>query len=240
LGDEEDAFGHLLLDALAGRAGEPLLERDDGHVGPALEAAVFFREPHDWAAPERRAFAHVEGRVLDIGCGAGRHALAAQAHGHDVVAIDIATGAIQVCRQRGVRDARLVAVADVDEQLGSFDTVLMMCGNAGLAGSEADTVTALATLHHITTAGARIVLDSVDPYLDPDEADIAYLERNRAAGRMPGLVTIRLRYSERVTPWFDLLCLSPAELHQLAGRAGWTITWLERDDPDFYAVLHKR
>ena len=52
----------------------------------------------------------------------------------------------------------------------------------------------------MTSPSGRIVLDSVDPYVDADDADLAYEERNRARGRLPGQVTIRIRYGERATP----------------------------------------
>ena len=71
LADEDDAFGRLLLDHLAGRAGDAFLDRDDGWSGPALGPEWFFAEPNAWADPERVVFEHVRGRVLDIGAGAG-------------------------------------------------------------------------------------------------------------------------------------------------------------------------
>ena len=74
---------------------------------------------------------------------------------------------------RGVRDVRLLPLVEVDERLGTFGTVLMMCGNFGLAGNAGECARTLRTLHRIT---------------------------QRAAGRMPGQVTIRLRHQGRVTP----------------------------------------
>jgi hypothetical protein len=38
-----------------------------------------------------------------------------------------------VCRLRGVEDARLLSLEEIDESLGVFGTVLLMCGNFGLA-----------------------------------------------------------------------------------------------------------
>jgi len=57
---------------------------------------------------------------------------------------------------------------------------------------------------------------------------------------MPGVVTIRIRYGERATPWFDLLLVSPAELEQLVEGAGWRLVQVfEGEPPDYYAVLEK-
>ena len=240
LSDAEDAFGHQLLDELAGVAGQAWLERDDGSAGPSMAASSFLTPCDAWHPAERQVFDRVGGRVLDVGCGAGRHSLEAQSRGLDVLAIDISPGAVEVSRRRGVHDVRLLPIAEVDQRLGTFDSVLMMCGNFGLAGSAGETERWLQTLHGMTPPSGRIVLDTVDPYQDADAEYLAYIERNRARSAMPGQVTIRIRYGERVTPWFDLLLVSPPELDELAGRAGWRAAEVvPGDQPDFYAVLEK-
>jgi len=236
----EDAFGRALVEHLAGRPGGTILERDDGHVGAPFPGEAFFQPIERWPPAEREVFGYARGRVLDVGCGAGRHSLAAQDLGLAVVAIDISPGAVEVSSRRGVRDVRLLPLAEVDERLGRFDTVLMMCGNFGLAGNARECARILETLHGITGPTARIILDSEDPYADNDAADSAYLERNRREGRMAGQVTIRLRYQERVTPWFELLIVSPSELTVLAEKSGWRVAHLVAGDPpDYYAVLEK-
>jgi SAM-dependent methyltransferase len=238
--DEEDAFGRLLLDHLEHRAGDPLLEFDDGSTSPALGPEWFFAEPEQWPEAERRVFGHVRGRVLDIGAGAGRHSLEAQRQGLDVVAIDLSPGAVEVCRRRGVDDVRLLPLSAVDESLGVFDTVLMMCGNFGLVGNAKAAALTLRRLHTMTSAQGRIVLDSVDPYVDADAEEIAYQARNRALGRLPGQVTMRIRYGERATPWYDLLNVSAAELEQLVAGTGWRLAQVvEGEPPDYYALLEK-
>jgi hypothetical protein len=129
---------------------------------------------------------------------------------------------------------------EVDERLGAFDTVLLLCGNVGLAGGADETVALLEKLHRVTAPDARIVFDSVDPQAGSDEGDLAYLERNRARGRMPGEVTIRIGYGGLVTPWYDLLCVSPRELEELAAPTGWRLAWhREAEPPDWYGVLEK-
>jgi SAM-dependent methyltransferase len=189
---------------------------------------------------EREAFTYVRGRVLDIGAGAGRHSLEAQRRALEAVAIDVSPGAVDVCKRRGVRDARLLSLTDIDDGLGPFDTALLMCGNLGLAGNARETVALLRTLHGLTSPDGRVVFDTVDPHVGNDAADLAYLARNRLTGRMPGEVTIRIRYGELVTPWFELLCVSPDELEGLLVETGWRLAWKrDSEPPDWYGVLEK-
>jgi hypothetical protein len=84
------------------------------------------------------------------------------------------------------------------------------------------------------------VLDSVDPSQDNDPMDLAYQEKNRARGRLPGQVTIRLRYRGCATPWFELLNVSAREIEDLLAGTGWHLAHLvEGEPPDDYAVLEK-
>jgi SAM-dependent methyltransferase len=239
LPDEEDAFGRQLLDYLEGEAGEAMLERDDGETRPALDPGSFFTACHEWPAEEQRVFEFVRGRVLDVGCGAG-HSLEAERRGHEVVAIDISPGAIEVCRRRGVDDARVLPLAAVDRSLGEFDTILMMCGSFGLVGTAGEAPGVLKSLHEVTAPNGVIILDSVDAAQTTNPRNLAYHERIRARGVLPGQVRLRIHYGRRMTPWFDMLNVAPDELAELAEGTGWSVSRVEQSGvATYYAVLAK-
>ncbi|MBT5537057.1 class I SAM-dependent methyltransferase, partial [Candidatus Poribacteria bacterium] len=129
-----DAFGHMVRDHLRGGHAVEVIERDDGYVDTTPGAEAYFA-PHDrWPDNKQAAMALARGRVLDIGCGAGRVCLHLQERGLDVVGIDISPLAVETCRERGVRDARVLSITRVSRSLGMFDTVVMMGNNFGLFG----------------------------------------------------------------------------------------------------------
>jgi SAM-dependent methyltransferase len=236
----EDAYGQLILDHLEGRPATEIVERDDGFLAPNKGPAAYFAPYRSWPSVERRAMRFVRGRVLDVGCGAGRAALHLQERGHDVLAFDISPLAVEVSRRRGVRDARVLPFERVDESLGVFDSVLMLGNNFGLVGSAAGATGALRRLHRVTTDRGRIVAESNDPYGTDDPAHLAYQERNRARGRLPGQLRIRVRHRDLATPWFDYLIVSPAELAALLEGTDWTVRRLIRGEGTLYvAVLEK-
>lgn len=223
-----DAFGQMLLDG----ADSEIVERDDGFVSTAM--LVYFAPVRRWGAVERRALRWVRGRVLDVGVGAGRVALELQERSREVVAIDVSQGAVQVARRRGVRDVRLLALEDVDESLGQFDTLVMFGNNFGLFGSRAK---ARRLLRQLRPFVRRIVATSNDPSKTDDPVHLAYHERNRKRGRMPGQLRLRIRYRDLIGPWFEYLIVSPDEMAEIVEGTGWEIRHLIRDEDSVYVAV---
>ena len=132
--DSRDAFDHMLSDFVAGTGAFEIVERDDGFIG-ADSPAKYIAPYRDWPAHQQTALRYATGRVLDIGCGAGRHALYLQDKGLDVVGIDVSPLAIEVCKRRGLAQAVVMPVTGISRRLGTFDTLLMLGNNFGLCGS---------------------------------------------------------------------------------------------------------
>jgi SAM-dependent methyltransferase len=211
--EHEDAYGRLLLAYLEGDPlAKEIVERDDGFINAGLGPAVYFEPFRRWPAHQRRAMRFVRGRALDVGAGAGRVALHLQERGQDVVAIDISPLAVEVCRRRGVRNARVCRFEDVDESLGRFDTVVMFGNNFGLFGGPAKAKRMLRRLRVLTNDGGRIVAESRGVYDTDDPEHLAYHERNRRRGRMAGQLRLRIRHRSYATPWFDYLIVSREEM----------------------------
>ena len=236
--DHEDAYGRLMLAYLEGDTNaREIVERDDGFIEAGLGPAVYFEPFRRWPAHQRRAMRFVRGRVLDVGAGAGRVALHLQERGHEVVAIDISPLAIEVCRRRGVRDARVCPFEQVDEALGRFDTLVMWGNNFGLFGSGPKAKRILRRLRRLTSDGARILAESRNPYGTEDPDHLAYHERNRTRGRMAGQLRLRIRHRGYATPWFDYLIVSPDEMEKLLAGTGWRLARLVEGDADVYAAV---
>lgn len=219
----QDAYGHGVLDHLEGDAWVEVVERDDGIIAPDAGPAGYFAEPREWSPWEKQALRLVRGRVLDVGAGAGRIALYLQQRGHEVVAIDNSPLAVEVCKRRGVKDARVVPFTQVSKKLGVFDTIVLFGNNFGLFGSPQRGRWMLRRLKKLTSARARIIAVSLDPYATKDSVHLAYHRRNRRRGRMAGQLRIRVRYKGYTTPWFDYLIVSQKEMKKLLTGTGWHI-----------------
>lgn len=238
--DHEDAFGHALHDYLQGSGAQIIIERDDGNLDVSGDAAVYFREYEEWDDYEREAMNAVRGRVLDLGSGAGRHALYLQNRGHDVVALDNSPLAIEVVERRGVRKTALMPVTQVSSRLGVFDTIVMMGNNFGLLADERRAKWLLRRFYKMTTSDARIVATSLDPRMTDNPLHLAYHDRNRRRGRMIGQVRIRVRYRNLKGLWSDYLFVSSEEMEEISRSSGWMISKIiESEGPVYVAIIEK-
>jgi SAM-dependent methyltransferase len=240
LQDHQDAFGHTMHDFLTDRAGYEIIERDDGFFSTSAGPRHYFLEYGDWPACEQQAMEYVRGRVLDVGCGAGRHALYLQEQGFEVLGVDVSPLAIQVCQARGLRQAQVLSITQLSRRLGRFDTLLMLGNNFCLVGTPKRARWLLRRFYHMTPPDGRIVAGTRDPYQTDLPEHLAYHQRNRERGKMSGAARIRVRYKRFVSPWIDFLMLSKEELQTLLEGTRWGVReFLEGPQGIYVAVIEK-
>ena len=236
---EEDAFGHELWACYKGEEVFEVVERDDGYVD-AISSEVYFSEYEDWHPIEKKAMEFVTGRVLDVGCGAGRHSLYLQKKGFDVLGIDISPLAIKICKSRGLKKAEVMAIEEVNFKPKSFDTIIMMGNNFGLFGSFKKAQSLLKKFHKMTTEKALIIADTRDVYKTDNPAHLDYHKINKQKGRMGGQVRIRARFRKYVGRWFDYLMVSKEEMKEILDGTGWKVKdFADSGNSLYVAIIEK-
>lgn len=234
-----DVFGKLLTGFFNGDLTSCTIRRDDGWFDEH-ETKVYFSKYEEWENYEREVLNYVQGRVLDLGAGAGRHALYLQGKGFEVHAIDISTGAVEVMKKRGVENVYLMDLQKLDFPDNYFDSTLMMFNNFGLVGTIEGTKNLLKGLHRISTSKGKIITTIRNPYLTDNLKHLAYHEQNRKKGKPAGQVKIRIEYKGEAGSWFELLMVSPDELKDLIRDTGWKILKIiEGEDGCYGAILEK-
>lgn len=233
-----DAFGQALLNALDGERFEVIYERDDGLVN--ADSNNYFKPLDEWEELDRWCLDQAQGRVLDVGAGGGRASLALQERGGDVVALDVSSGALEVCRRRGVQATFLGDIAQLaQDRSQKFDSFLALGNNLGLLGNPRLASRMFEAFTALASPGAKIIGTCGDPCTGTSPPrHVSYHERNRQAGRMPGQIKLRTRFHNRTTEWFDLLLMSPEDLDGLARASGWEL--LETCPGQLYGAVLRR
>ncbi len=223
LKDHQDAYGHELLDYFNGMHGSEIVERDDGYIDVTVDNKFYFTSYRDWTPHEKKAILYARGRVLDVGCGAGRCMLYLQKKGFDVMGIDISPLAVKVCKKRGIKNAKVLSITQVSSKMGFFETILMFGGSFGLFGNPERAKRLLKRFHKMTSERARIIALTCDPYQAVSRESKQYRKFNRVRGRMPGQFRFRIRYKKYVTPWSNWLVVSKEEMAGILRGTGWGI-----------------
>ncbi len=180
--------------------------------------AVYYRPDAVRLPPlERRALALCRGRVLDVGAGAGRHALELQRQGFEVTALDVADEAVEVMRRRGVTDARQGDIFSLGDE--RFDTLLLMMHGLGVFGDVAGLARFLESARKLLSPGGQILGDSADlgrafPGID--------FRHSRASHRYPGEVEYRLVFGALDGAPYSWLFIDSISLTTLARAAGYS------------------
>jgi ubiquinone/menaquinone biosynthesis C-methylase UbiE len=183
----KDTFGEVFMAHFRGEPSIHHTERDDGYINE-VDASMYFETYEEWPEYERKAMLEAKGRTLDVGLGAGRHALWLQERGQYVVGIDVSPLAIEVCRLRGVKDVRVMDVTNMSFPDQNFDTVLMMGANLGIVGDVPEIQRILSSLDRVTKPEGFIIGSTRDPLKTENPAHLVYHEMNRHKGKPPGFV----------------------------------------------------
>lgn len=214
-----------------GRARRVHALRADG-LAFEIDTEEYFTLEGELAELDALALEACRGRVLDVGAGSGRHALALQARGLEVVAIDVSPLCVELCRARGVREVRVFDVLDLDsiEPLGCFDTMLFGMQTIGAAGGVSTLETLLRRLRQGLAPGGRIVADS-SALRQPWDGDAS----DHSATR--GEIVLETRYRGWRGEPFPWVYLAEEDLRAVAEAAGYRMQTLGRVPSGEYLVL---
>lgn len=217
-------------------------ERDDGYRGRE-DISWYFTTYREFPAHEKRALKFARGRVLDIGCGAGRHSLYLQKRGLRVTAVDVSPRIVTLARTRGVKDARVVNACDkLPFRTGEFDTIILFGNNLGICGTAVRFRRMLRELYRVTSPRGRILATTRMPSTT-NPAHGRYLRQNLRRGRAIGQIRLRLLFSGKRGVWFELLLLTPTDLMQIAAQAKWELVQvfpIKNFEEGYAVVLDKR
>jgi SAM-dependent methyltransferase len=176
-------------------------------------------------------------RVLDVGCGPGRHSHALARRGLQVTGVDVAQQFVELARHHApdgatfVRgDARRLPVA-----AASVDAVICLCqGGFGLLGGGEGEQAALDGMAGALRVGGRLALSAVSAYFV-----LRFLEQGDTFDADLGvnheLATVRDQEGGKAELDLWTTCFTPRELRLLCSRAGLEVRHIWSVGPGQYA-----
>ena len=145
----KDLFGKAIFDFYTKNSPEDII----------TETSI--SEENEMPKIERKALQLAKGKILDVGCGAGSHTLSLQNERNlEVTAIDISKKAIETCRLRGIKNAKVENVLDFEGE--KFDTILLLMNGTGIFGQLKNCNKYLSKLKSLLNPGGQILIDSSD------------------------------------------------------------------------------
>ena len=200
-----------------------------------MPVAHLFRTFNQMPRLEQKALSMAKGRVLDIGAGAGCHALALQERGLEVKAIDISPLSCEVMKERGVKDAECVNLFNPQLQ-GKYDTLLLLMNGTGIAGKLNRLPMLLNRLKELLAEGGQILIDSSDlKYIYENEDGSMDIDLNAP---YYGEVDYQMQYKNIKGEPFDWLYTDPMLLASISKQCGLNCEIVEEgENYDFLARL---
>jgi 2-polyprenyl-3-methyl-5-hydroxy-6-metoxy-1,4-benzoquinol methylase len=156
----KDLFGKAILDYQTQNSPEDLITETSISEADEMSVAYLFRSFAEMPQLEQKALQLATGKVLDVGCGAGSHALYLQEKGFDVTAIDISSNAIKTCELRGLKKAKVHDIMQLEGD--QYDTILLLMNGAGMCGRLKNISNFLQKLKTLLTDSGQILVDSSD------------------------------------------------------------------------------
>ena len=220
-----DILGAALQDYYLNGTAETLWVHNSYGEEEVMPVDLFFRNETEMPELELKALELCRGHVLDVGAGAGSHALVLQERKFKVTALDISEKAVTIMKQRGVKDVIEKNIFDLET--ASYDTLLFMMNGIGVTGS---------------INGFKDFLKKAKTYLKPsgqlifDSSDISYLyqEIQFPLNAYYGEVAFSYAYKQQRGKWFKWVYIDQLTLQNIAKAEGWHCEIIMTDENDQY------
>ncbi|WP_103863759.1 bifunctional 2-polyprenyl-6-hydroxyphenol methylase/3-demethylubiquinol 3-O-methyltransferase UbiG [Aquimarina sp. I32.4] len=213
----KDIFGTAIKDFYNKKYTEDITVLADDFDDDHIPIPYLFRTYTEMPKIEQKALDLSYGKVLDVGSGAGSHSLFLQNEKKlDVTALDISDGAIQICKERGIKQT---IVQDIfNHSSTTYDTILFLMNGSGIIGS-LDRIDLFFT--HIKTLlskNGQVLIDSSDiSYLFQDDDGSFWVDIS--AGYY-GEMQYKLKYKNQESEQFDWLYIDYNTLQNAANTNG--------------------
>ena len=228
-----DIFGQAMLDFQSGKQQKDIITYSSVAGKDILPVSYLFRNYAAMPELEQKALSLCSGTVLDIGCGAGSHAMYLQQNGFDVTGLDKSQGAIKTCRLRGLKKSIIGTPESICGM--KFDTLLLLMNGIGLAGNMANLNHFLFQLKTLLKPNGQVLLDSSDIIYMYEPGEVTESENYY------GEVIFTTEYEGELSDPFNWLYIDYSLLQESARKCNWDCELvMEGEHYDYLARLRAK
>ncbi|AMM52025.1 hypothetical protein TH61_13700 [Rufibacter sp. DG15C] len=225
-----DPLGTAILDFWQGNKTAEVQVFSDQADPDVLPVSYLFRSKAEMPEREQEALTMCKGRILDVGAGAGSHALALQQKGESVTALELSEKACEVMQARGIQHVLCGDFFGLAPK--PFDTLLLLMNGVGLAGTLDNLPHFLETCKKWLAPNGQILLESSDIlYLYEEEDGSVLVDLN---GDYYGELTYVMQYQEEQTKPFPWLFVDFGLLQQYAEEVGLSAELVRKEEDNHY------
>ncbi len=197
-----------------------------------IPTEILFRKEVDLPELELEAINCCQGKILDVGAGAGAHATILEERGHEVHCIEISKGAVDYMSEIGL-NARHIDFFDLKDE--KYDTILMMMNGLGVAGSLKNLENTLTHAKSLLNEGGKILCDSSDiQFLYTDDDGAMWVDLN---SDYYGNFKFQMSYRKERGPWFDWLYVDFDNLFKAAKNVGLKASKIATQEDHYLAEI---
>lgn len=219
-----DILGNALLDYHFGKYTEDIITETNISDADELPLPYLFRSYSEMPKLEQTALKLCHGTILDVGCGAGSHALYLQEKGLNVTAIDTSEGAVKVAKLRGLH--HVLSEAFLNHKAGKYNTILLLMNGTGIFERVSAVPDYLQHLKTLLNENGQILIDSSDlQYMYPENEDGSiWVPANHYYGELQ----FTMSYKGEKTTEFSWLYLGESLFEELATSNGFHFEVISR------------
>lgn len=232
-----DCVGQYYLDYWYGEHDTSFrVQRDDGYYYQSSIPVQDYFNSECESNIDRSILTNSISPILDIGAGAGKYSLLLQNLNFEVTAIDISAGAVEVMKNRGIKDVRQLDFRTLFQANDSYRTILLL--DMGITGTCKGVREFLREVKGILAPGGYILTTSYDNREQSnDESYELYKQKNIQMGQYFGERKIRIAYKNNYTDWFDYVQIDPVKLSEICEQAGFSFEIVAKEGNQFLAKI---
>lgn len=233
---QKDPLGEALIEYLKLGNDSNIVVHSDISEDDIIPVSYLFREFDQMPDIEKRALSMCKGKTLDVGAGAGPHALWLQKNGINTTAIDTSQGAVKTMLERGVNDAENIDIKALKYR--KYDTILLLMNGIGIAGKLTYIPKFLKHLNSLLNENGQVIIESTDiKYMFMEDDGSMWVDANK---KYYGEVKYQMQYNDTKGEKFDWLFIDFNTLSDFAKKNGFKSELIvEGENHEYIAQLIK-